>query len=240
MKHPLPTGFSSWTQVLTDWGVIESYNKTRPPRCLASDPDLAAPLVAEISAHLQLNHLSRHATPLTLRCEQVTEPAYDSAGGQRYREIYDAMGLAQERWFRFRRETTAAGNPLPPDTHPLHVEMQRLQSEFLALRRRHEARVHQARSAAARAYWTESDPCDIPDTFFAGLPLDSFTSRISRIHPPWWGCFLSHLQKTFSRRHPAKGLLLDELPHLRAAAKRKTFDAMIDDWRVAHADRFGW
>ena len=240
LKHPLPPRFSSWTQVLTDWGVIESFKKTEPPRCLASNPALAVPLVAEISAILCLNRLSRHATPLALHCQHVTEPAYNSAGGQQYRDIHAAMEAAQERWVHFRREATRAGNPPSPETHPLHVEMRRLQSEFLALRRRHESHVQQARSSAARVYWSNSGPCEIPDTFFADLPRDSFASRISRIHPPWWGLFLSNLQKTFSRRHPAKGLLLDELPQLRAAAKRKTYAALIDEWREAHADRFGW
>ena len=49
LLHPeRPNCFASWSQVLTDWHVAGALAKTKLPTSLASQPELAAPLVAEV------------------------------------------------------------------------------------------------------------------------------------------------------------------------------------------------
>lgn len=171
--------------------------------------------------------------------ERVTEPAHDQAGGPAYTDLRDTMEAAQERYFAHRRVN---GVPLGTESsRPLRAEMERLQTEFLACRRRHEPFVLQTRAASVRAYWAANPPRGITDSFFRGAPVANVTARMSRLDPPWWWrSFLPRLQHEFADRHSADGEFLDTLPRLRAQAKRMTLAAVITDWSDAHADDWGW
>lgn len=173
---------------------------------------------------------------LAVRRESVTEPAHDKAGGPAYAGLRCAMEAAQKRHFAHRRTHGADRG-----VESARAEMERLQTEFLACRRRHEPFVHQIRAASVRAYWAANPPRVITDSFFHGAPVHGATARMSRIDPAWWWrSFLPRLQHEFDGRHSADGRFLDMLPLLRAQATRMTLAAVISDWCDARADAWGW
>lgn len=241
MDPILPIGFTSWTQVLIDWGVSRAFSAADLPRCFKDRPDLAAPFVAEIGAAIRDKQLICRASEASLIAQQVTEPNYDLAGGTDYREVRFAMEKAQERFFAAWRLLGADdADEHTPELAALRAEMERHQADFERIRRRHEPRVHAARQAAVRAYWSNRPLRGIPDTFFADAAPHTAPARMQRIHPPWWGAFLDRLQQPLAHGHPAEGHLLDELPNLRAAATKKTLAGLIAEWRAKHNDRWGW
>ena len=240
--HPtLPTGFYSWTQVLTDWAVSRAYLQTgRHPSCLADRPALAAALVAEVGAAIRQKQLMRRAVEIAVVQEAATEPAYDHAGGPAYLDLSAAMNAAQERYLEaYRRCRASADEAATAELVSLRTEMERRQTAFRSARRARESFVAATRTATVRAYWSARPVRGIPDTFFADAPPHTAAARMQRIHPPWWGAFLGRLQAPLAHGHPAAGCLLDILPQLRRDARRKKLSALLTEWHEAHADRWG-
>lgn len=242
MEAALPDEFTSWPQVLTDWGVIGAFQKVGLPPCLKGHPKLAVPLVVEISQAIRRNRLCRESSRVAMLQETVLETTIQRAVGPSHLELQERMEEAQERYVRglLRTRSRIVGDEVDPDIATLHAEMVSHQTEFEASRRKHAALAWSARKAAARKYWAACPARSIPDTFFADAPVESAAARMQRIHPPWWGAFLRCLQQTLAHGHPAEGHLLDELPRLRAEARVKTFAAMVAEWQEAHADQWGW
>ena len=58
----LPTGFDSWTQVLSDWAVKQAFSRSKLPGCFKGRSDLAVPFVAAIGAAISRKQLDRRAT----------------------------------------------------------------------------------------------------------------------------------------------------------------------------------
>ena len=149
--HPeLPNCFTSWSQVLTDWHVCGALAKSRLPPSLASHPELAAPLVAEIGRAIRFQQVDRQSVRTTLVRERVVEPTYDAAGGPDYVAVRNAMEQSQDRYISFWR-TEAKSAVL----HVARTVMERLQAGYFALRQRHTPRVAQAQSEALRRYWSQ-------------------------------------------------------------------------------------
>lgn len=204
------------------------------PSAFQGRPELAAPLVAEIGATIREIQLRRRTVELAICRESVTESAHEQAGGPAYAGLRSAMEAAQERYFAQRRARSEI-------RESYRVEMERLQTEFEACRRRHEPFVDQTRAAAVRAYWAAHPPRVITDQFFNGAPALGATSRMSRLEPAWWWrSFLPRLQHEFGDRHSADGRFLDTLPLLRREAKKKTLAAVIAEWTEEYAEEWGW
>ena len=242
LLHPkLPNGFNSWTQVLIDWGVSRAFSASGLPRCLAGRPDLAAPFVAKIGDAIRRKLLNRLPAEATLTAVRMTEPTYAQAGGPRYFEIRHAMEQAQERFLTaWRMQLTAETYEDSPQVASLRVAMERRQADYERICESLAPSVQVARQQAVRAYWDSRPFRGIPDTFFADAAVHAASARMQRIHPPWWGVFFGRLQKPLAHGHPAEGHLLDALPRLRAAAKKKTLVAVIEEWRAEHRDHWGW
>lgn len=241
LNSSLPTGFASWTQILTDWAVSRVWLAADRPRCLADRPELAAPFVAEIGAAIRQRQLHRWGGRLDHAQQQVTEPAFDSAGGPAYQSLRYEMEAAQSDYFSAWCAQRRSGRADEPETvEVLRGKMEQLQAAFKGTRRRSEPLVDKARRAAAKAFWASRDPRVITDTYFADEPMHTVAARMSRIHPPWWGAFHHRLQQVFAHGHPAEGYLLDELPGLRRQATKLTVEATVTGWWQNNRDRWGW
>ncbi len=237
----LPIGFDSWTQVLSDWAVQQAFSRSKLPGCFKGRSDLAVPFVSAIGAAIRRKQLDRRATETALVVQQVTEPTYDRLGGTEYREVRAAMEDAQDRYFEFwRNQRPTDSEADSPQLVALRAAMERNQTAFERVRRRHEREVQETGAKAVRAHWADRQVRGFPDTFFADAAQHSVAARMQRIHPPWWGAFLGRLQRPLSHGHPAEGFLLDVRPRLRIAARKKTLAALIDEWRAEHNDRWGW
>ncbi len=239
LETPLPTGFNSWTQILTDWAVSRVWLAAKVPLCLEGRPALAAPFVVEIGAAIRKRQLHRWASQLDFAQQQVTEPAFDKAGGPAYQSLRDEMESAQSDYFSGWCAQRPGKAKAPESVDALRSRMERLQGAFEATRLRTERAAKKARRAAAKAFWASRDPRVITDTYFADEPMHAVTARLSRIHPPWWGAFHHRLQQVFSHGHPAVGHLLDELPGLRRQATKLTVEATVSDWWQTNQARWG-
>ncbi len=226
---------------MTDWGASRAFSASKLPRCLADRPELAAPFVAEIGAAIRHQQLHRRSVEAALIAQQVTEPTYVRTGGPDYLKLRAAMEKAQEKFFEaWLAERKCPLSEASPQLASLHAEMACHQAEYERLRQLHEPGVREARTVAVRAHWSDRPARGIPDTFFADAAEHSAPARMQRIHPTWWGSFFGRLQQPFAHGHPAEGYLLDALPSLRAAAKKKTLDAQIEEWRTEQNDNWGW
>ena len=235
--HPeLPNGFTSWSQVLTDWHVCGALAKSRLPPSLASHPELAAPLVAEIGRAIRVQQVDRQSIQTALVRERVVEPAYDDAGGPDYAAVRHVMEQAQDRYISFLR-TEAKSAVL----HVARTEMERLQAGYFAIRQRHTPRVAQAQSEALRRYWSLKPGRGLGDDFFTDCAADSIPALMSRIEPAWWWRkFFLRLQRRCQRFHAADGIFLDHLPTIRARVSVKKLSAEVADWSKGMSDRWGW
>lgn len=233
----MPQGFDSWTQVLTDWAVSRAFRQIRGPRCLESRPELAVPLVVEISAALRERLLTRRARQVALIQEKVIEPAYEQAGGADYQTLRETMEAAQENYLAIYCQCRDLG--APSLTAPRKA-MELQQAEYGKFCERLAPAVNRSRNQAIAEFWKAQPATGVPDVVFVDAAPHLSVARLARIHPPWWGLFLGRLQKTLATGHPARGYLLDALPRLRAEAKKKTLDGVIAEWRSAHADQWGW
>lgn len=224
---------------MTDWAVSRAYTGARQPECLKGKSELAVPFVAAISAAIREKQLHRAVLEAILVQEQVTEPAYDQAGGPAYLRLREAMETAQNDYLEGSRPLRR-GEPAQVDVAAAEARMIQLQTDFDRAREQHAEFVRAARSAAVRQFWAKRPSRGLPDTFFADAPFAAPASRLSRIHPVWWGGFFGRLQQALAFGHPAEGELLDRLPHLRKAATKKTLAAVIEEWRAEHNDQWGW
>jgi hypothetical protein len=235
--HPeLPNCFTSWSQVLTDWHVCGAWAKTSLPASLASQPELAAPFVAEVGRAIRLQQLDRQSIRTTQVRERIVEPIYDAAGGPEYVAVRNAMEHAQDRYISSLR-TEAKSAVL----HVARTEMERLQAGYFALRQRHTPRVAQAQKDALRRYWSETPSRGLGDDFFADCAADSIPALMSRIEPAWWWReFFLCLQHRCQRFHAADGVFLDHLPTIRARVSVKKLSAEVTEWSKGMSDRWGW
>ncbi len=218
--------------------MIRAFQRAAIPHCFKDQPELAAPFVAEVGAAILQKQLLQHSPKVLLLQEQVTEPAYEHAGGSSYRETRRAMESAQTRYFKIYCRHRA-GKQLS-DLDPARNEMERHQAAFQALRCANQPAIQQIRADAAKAYWDERSSEGISDTFFADATPNTAAARLQRLHPPWWGKFHRGLQLRLNHGHPAEGYLLDALPQLRADAIKKKYEAVIDEWCEANAIQWGW
>jgi hypothetical protein len=237
LLHPdLPNCFTSWSQVLTDWHVRGALAKTELPASLASQPELAAPLVAEVGRAMRLQQIYRQSVRTALVRERIVESTYDSAGGPEYVAMRTAMEQSQDRYISFWRTKAR-----PADTHAARTAMERLQASYMAIRQRHTPRVAQAQSEALRSYWSLKPSRGLSDDFFADCVADSIPALMSRIEPAWWWReFFLCLQHRCQRFHAADGVFLDHLPAIRARVSAKKLSAEIVEWSKAMSARWGW
>ena len=236
MQPVLPNCFTSWSQVLTDWHVCGALAKTKLPTSLASQPELAAPFVAEVGRAIRLQQLDRQSIRTTLMRESVIEPTYDDAGGPEYVAVRNAMEQSQDRYISFLR-TEARSAVL----HVAQTEMERLQAGYFAIRQRHTPRVAQAQKEALRLYWSLKPGRGLGDDFVADCAADSIPALMSRIEPAWWWReFFLCLQHRCQRFHAADGVFLDQLPGIRARVSVKKLSAEVAEWSEGMSDRWGW
>ncbi len=210
------------------------------PRCLEGRPELAAPFVAEIGAAIRQRQLHRWVGQLDLAQEQVTEPAFDQAGGPAYQALRAEMESAQSDYFSAWCARRAGKSEASEAVQTLCGKMEQLQTTFEGARLRNESFVNEVRRTAAKAFWASRDPRVITDTYFADEPMHAVAARVPRIHPPWWGAFHHRLQQVFAHGHPAEGYLLDELPGLRRQATKLTVEATVAGWWQNNQARWGW
>jgi hypothetical protein len=235
--HPeLPNCFTSWSHVLTDWHVCGALAKAKLPASLASQPELAAPFVAEVGRAIRLQQLDRRSVQTAILRESVVEPTYDAAGGTDYVSLRDAMEQSQVRYISHWRADTRS-----TDTQATWIEVDRLQSSFSAFRKRCAGRVAAAQRDALCRYWTKKPSRGMGDDFFADCPADSIPALMSRIEPAWWWReFFLCLQHRCQRFHAADGVFLDHLPTIRARVSVKKLSAEVAEWSKGMSDRWGW
>lgn len=227
-----PRGFESWTQVLLDAAVLRALSDTGLPRCLASEPELAAPLVAEIGASLREQLLVLRVREAQLLRAREESPTYEAEGGEDFVRLSAEQERATESYYRLRADA--------PEREAAWREKERLAAEFLAACARLQPLVEERLDQRLREHWAAHPMTQLPDSVFANASFGAAVSRLARIHPAWWGRFFGRLQVLLSQGHPAQGELIAALPDLRARAVRKKFEAVIAEWRAAHADRWGW
>lgn len=232
----LPNGFVSWSQVLTDWHVCGALAKTKLPASLASQPELAAPFVAEVGRAMRLQQLDRQSIRTTLVRERIVEPIYDAVGGPEYVAVRNAMEQSQDRYISFWRNEAKSA-----DINVARSEMERLQAGYFAIRQRHTPRIEQAQSEALRRYWSLKPGRGLGDNFFGDCAADSIPALISRVEPAWWWReFFLCLQHRCQRFHAADGVFLDQLPGIRARVSVKKLSAEVAEWSKGMSDRWGW
>jgi hypothetical protein len=243
LQPKLPIGFNSWTQVLSDWAVSRVWLASKPPPCLKDRPELAAPFISEISAAIRQRQLHRWVGRLDFAQEQVTEPAFDEAGGPAYQTLRAEMESAQQAYFSARRAQRSSGADESETVVTLRNRMEQLQAAFDGNRRQHKSDVEKIRRATAKAFWATRNPRVITDTYFADEPMHATTARMARIHPPWWGAFHRRLQQISRNGHPAEGYLLDALPGLRRQGTKRTkltMEGTVLQWWQDNQHRWGW
>ncbi len=235
--HPvLPNCFTSWSQVLTDWHVCGALAKSRLPTSLASHPELAAPLVAEIGRAIRVQQVDRQSIQTALVRERIVEPTYDDAGGPDYVAVRHAMEQSQDRYVSFWPTDISS-----PDAIVSRTEMERLQAEFFAIRHRHAPQVAESQNVALRRYWSNKSGRGLDDGFFSACGTDSIPVLMSRVDPAWWWReFFLRLQRRCQRFHAADGVFLDHLPAIRAQVSAKKLSAEIAEWSKGMSDRGGW
>ncbi|MBI5693759.1 MAG: hypothetical protein HZC55_27105 [Verrucomicrobia bacterium] len=235
--HPvLPNCFTSWSQVLTDWHVCGALAKSGLPPSLASHPELAAPFVAEIGRAICVQQIDRQSIQTALVRERVVEPTYNAAGGPDYVAVCHAMEQSQNRYVSFWPTNISS-----PDAIVSRTEMERLQTEYFAIRHRHAPQVAEAQNAALQHYWSNKSGRGLGDDFFADSGTDSIPALMSRGDPSWWWRkFFFRLQRRCQRFHAADGVFLDHLPAIRARISAKKLSAEVAEWSRSMSNRWGW
>lgn len=231
----LPQGFNSWSEVITDSAVSRALQSARIPPCLADHRELAAPLVRELSLRTRELLFHRRVAAAHFLEAKLTEPAFDRVGGEEYRRTREAMEVAQTRFFELYQEGVDS-----VERQARQVEMHRAQKEFVQLQRQHASAVQSTVAEALREHWTVQEMTRMPDAIFADVEFAFPASRLSRIHPAWWGRFFGRLQVLFSQGHPAHGEFLDALPALTKETGCYTIDGAIYEWRKTRNDYWGW
>jgi len=210
--------------------------KSKLPASLASQPELAAPLVAEVGRAIRVQQVDRQSVQTALVRDRVVEPTYDDTGGPDYVAVRQAMEQSQVRHVSFWQTDIDS-----PDAIVSRTEMERLQAEFSAIRHRHAPQVAEAQKAALRRYWSLKPGRGMGDDFFVDSGADSIPALLSRVDPAWWWReFFLRLQRRCQRFHAADGVFLDHLPAIRARVSAKKLSAEITEWSETMSDRWGW
>ncbi len=205
------------------------------PPCLADCPALAAPLVRELSGEVRNRLFTRRVTAARLLEAQLTEPAFDRAGGEDYHRLCEALEATQARFF-----AVYTGNLDSPERLARQKEMVRAQADFERTRRHYAPTVQTAVAESLRKHWSVHPMAQVPDTIFADVALSSPASRLARIHPVWWGRFFGRMQALHAQGHPAHGELLDVLGHLRTNTGNCTIEGAVYEWRKTRNQHWGW
>jgi hypothetical protein len=103
--HPeLPNCFAHPGPKSSPTGTCAAHWRRRSYRAsLASQPELAAPFVAEVGRAIRLQELDRQSIRTALMRERIVEPTYDTAGGPDYIAVRNAMEQSQDRYISFLR-----------------------------------------------------------------------------------------------------------------------------------------
>ncbi len=224
----------SWLQTLTDWCVIQAFDKAGCPGCLRKPPGLAAAFVAEVAEVIRFHTFALRSVELMGLCQAAAESAYQATGGDAYRRLQQAADAAEKDLL----------SHITP--HGL-CEVRRTRHEQCqlaldVLRHRLAPAASAAQRRCSRAYWaTQRDQWLQPDPF-AHLEPDSPLHRLAALTPVWWALFIRCLRTEFSRRDLTSFQLLDALPRLRLQARqdrRLVLTALVENWRATHAEELG-
>jgi hypothetical protein len=185
--------------------------------------------------------LVRHRpVDLRVRQAQLEEPEHNRLGGPAYRNLYDTMQSAQDRYLRFLSRERRGEWVDVEEREVALEEMTRIQELYRSLRKAHEPAVRSLQADLAREYWAQYSSNPIPDTFFSHCAIHEPVSRMARIHPPWWGTFVRETQRSFRAIRPLRGYLLDVLPALRDHTGKLTLEATVSEFLEKHAESWGW
>lgn len=233
-----------WPRVLTDWCAFKAFEAAGCPPCLRGQPELQAALVAEVGDFIRVKALERNEAAAENRMRAAAERVYERLGGEDYCLLRDDARLALGDFSPAipaseKEELLAHGSGETWMCDYWHS----CEQEVTLLRFQLEPEARQARREAAKSYWIEANRRRIPDDFFADCDPMSPPSRLSLISPPWWGLFVTCLQRVVAKTNPSTARLLQELPRLRVEATRpgqkKVYGALVDEWREENAETNG-
>jgi hypothetical protein len=224
----------SWPQTLTDWCVIQAFERAGCPGCLRKPPGLAAAFVAEVAEVIRFRTFGLRSVELLGLCQAAAESAYQTTGGESYRQLRQAAAAAEDD---FLSHVTAQG---VCEIRRARHEQCKVALDNFRNRLAPEASIAQRR--CSRAYWADQRRQWFQPDLFDHLNHDSPIRRLAKITPVWWALFIRCLQTEFSRRDLTSFQLLGALPRLRQQARKsrkKVLSALVEDWRAAHADELG-
>jgi hypothetical protein len=224
----------SWPHTLTDWCVIQAFQRAGCPGCLRRPSIRSAAFVAEVGATIRSRTLSYRTAEITGVLQAAAESAYEQAGGAAYRGARDAATTAEDNFLRSLSQ---------PDRRALHLAEREQRDAALATLRSHfSAEAAAAQRRSARRYWAEQRQQWLAGDFLSVLRPDHPLRYLARFTPVWWELFVRCLRDEFARCHIPAYHVLDQLPDLRRHARRerqKVLAAVVEEWRDAHADELG-
>ena len=221
-----------WPRTLTDWCVIQAFERAGWPGRLRRPPSLAAAFVAEVSTAVRFRLFFLRPAELAAKVQAATESACERVGGDTYRAAREAAADAENE---YHHSISLAGHC--PQRFADHEQCA---AALAGQRQQFQAEVSSARRRCARAYWAEQRQHWLRSDPFAHLRHDHPLMQIAAFAPVWWELFLRCLHTEFSRRDFAQFHLLDELPHLRRQTRpKKVLAALVEEWREEHADELG-
>lgn len=224
----------SWPHTLTDWCVIQAFQRAGCPGCLRRPSLLSAAFVAEVGAAIRSRTLSYRTAEITGVLQAAAESAYEQAGGAAYRGARDAATTAEDNFLRSLSQ---------PDRRALCLaEREQRESALASLRYQFAAEATAAQRRSARRYWAEQRQQWLTGDLLSDLLPDHPLCCIAAFTPVWWELFVRCLRDEFSRCHIPAFHVLDQLPDLRRHAHRerkKVLAAVVEEWREAHADELG-
>jgi hypothetical protein len=223
----------SWPRTLTDWCVIQAFRRAGCPGCLRRPAILSAAFVSEVSVVIRFQtHWLRTAVIGSL-LQEAAESAYEKAGGTAYRATREAAATAEDD---FLRTITRRGH-----CQCRLAVREQCAAALDAHRRRYSAEARTAQHHCARAYWAEQSRHWLAGDLLAHRADSHPLRRIAQFAPAWWELFVRCLRHEFSRCDITAFHVLDELPQLRAQARRerKKVLAVIGEWRESRADELG-
>jgi hypothetical protein len=223
----------SWPRTLTEWCVIQAFRRARCPGCLRRPAILSAAFVSEVSEVIRFQTFSLPTAIVAGLLQEAAEAAYEKAGGSAYRATRDAAEAAEDDFIR-----TVIG--LGHCQRRLAVREQ-CDAALDAHRRRYSAEARAAQRRCARAYWAEQSGHRLAIDLLAHRADSHPLRRIAQFAPAWWERFVRCLRHEISRCNITAFHVLDELPQLRAQARRerKKVLAVIGEWRESRADELG-
>lgn len=224
----------SWPQTLTDWCVIQAFEKAGCPGCLRKPPGLAAAFVIEVAEVIRFHTFSLRAVQLVSLRQSAAEMAYKSQDGETYRQLCQSLETAEEDLL-----SSLTSQSLGEIRRARHEQCQVALDEF---RSRHAAAAIAAERRCTRAYWAAARNRWLQPDLFACLDPDHPVPRLAAHTPVWWALFVRCLRTEFSRRDLTSYQLLGELPRLRRQARQDrkiVLTALVEDWRTAHAEELG-